>query len=883
MEIAVYLHTHWDLEWYATRFEYREWLSKALKKVLDLLESGELRKFVLDGQVAPIEDYLALNPSERERIVKLVSEGKLEVGPWYTQPDEFLVSGESLIRNLLLGTSLARSLGKCMEVGYLPDTFGHIPQLPQILREFGIRYAVIWRGLGNEFDELGSEFVWRAPDGSEVLTLALKRGYFAFMPIDPVEQFYVMLLNTGVNGISLTFHRYYRELRVDVEEGVKKLVELARDIAECSKARRPLVPCGGDHHTVYRGVLEVLEKAREHGINVEVVGLSEYMEELSKTLDAKQLKVYSGELRGARLGHILSGVYSSRVSIKVLNWQAEKLIYNYLEPLLTIAWLLGGEYPKERVRGLVRKLLRIHFHDSIYGSGVDEVHLHGRSDLSQVISEARAMIVSLIGDIAFKYSEEAGGIAIFNPCPWRVKAPIKLYVPAHILRGVTPECLVITREDGSRYTLYLYGPENNALIYEGVLELEPTELMFFKLEMCKARKSETLKAEHSGDVIKLSNGEVEVSIDLARGGVLEITDLKSGNKYSEVLEFVDEGDVGDEYNFQPPEKQYRVSSKSFRARAVIVRATPEFSLARYKLVMKVPRSGEEGEAGGVTDLPIEVEVKLWKGVRRVDVTITLDNTAENHRLRVKLPKVAKTVKSIAYTPFYPIVRDHSVRVDDSKWFEDAPKTAPFQDWVAVYDGSRGIAVAAKGLYEYEVDIEDGWASLYVTLLRSVKHLSKPVKVRREAHAGPPIKAVEALEKGYHKFEISIVPLDKDPLNAEVIKTLYTFLTPPATCFVSFGGKGSFRANLIELEPGVLLSTVKAAESSNAIVARLVNLWGRELNTEVRLGELLANKADKAFSARADEKVLNELSVEKGAVAVKLRKHGVHTLLFEVKK
>ena len=72
---------------------------------------------------------------------------------------------------------MAEQVGPCMREGYVPDAFGHINQLPQILAGFGIRSAVFWRGVGTEGDRLGNEFWWQAPDGTEVLAVHLPDGY----------------------------------------------------------------------------------------------------------------------------------------------------------------------------------------------------------------------------------------------------------------------------------------------------------------------------------------------------------------------------------------------------------------------------------------------------------------------------------------------------------------------------------------------------------------------------------------------------------------------------------------------------------------------------------------------------------------------------------
>ena len=171
-------HIHWDREWYRPFQVFRSRLITLLDSVLDILERDEkYRHFHLDGQAILLEDYLEARPEREALIRRMAREGRLSVGPWYVLPDEFLVSGESLIRNLLAGRAIAREFGGYCPVGYLPDQFGHIAQMPQILRRFGIEAAVLWRGLDYEVSR-HNEFWWVAPDGSRVLAVHLPpRGY----------------------------------------------------------------------------------------------------------------------------------------------------------------------------------------------------------------------------------------------------------------------------------------------------------------------------------------------------------------------------------------------------------------------------------------------------------------------------------------------------------------------------------------------------------------------------------------------------------------------------------------------------------------------------------------------------------------------------------
>src|SRR5258705_4129218 len=184
--LVVVPHTHWDREWYRTHEQFRARLVALLDGLLDLLERDpDFRCFSLDGQTIVVDDYLAVRPDARARLEKLGRAGRLAIGPWTVPPDEWLVSGEALVRNLRLGLARGDALGGSQRLGYVPDQFGHVGQLPQIFAGFGFDTAVLWRGVGANVAE--SVFAWEAPDGSRVFTGYLPNGYFngQLLPADP--------------------------------------------------------------------------------------------------------------------------------------------------------------------------------------------------------------------------------------------------------------------------------------------------------------------------------------------------------------------------------------------------------------------------------------------------------------------------------------------------------------------------------------------------------------------------------------------------------------------------------------------------------------------------------------------------------------------------
>ncbi|MFN7149784.1 MAG: alpha-mannosidase, partial [Microthrixaceae bacterium] len=186
--VHVLPHTHWDREWYDPYPAFRIRLVELLDELLPRLEGDPaFAHFQLDGQMAVVDDYLEVRPAERDRLARLARSGRLSMGPWYVLPDEFLVSGETLVRDLQLGLRRAEAFGGAMPVGYLPDMFGHVAQMPQLLALFGMHDAVVWRGVPAAMQS--PAFRWRAPDGTEVRAEYLPGGYFngSNMPDDVDE------------------------------------------------------------------------------------------------------------------------------------------------------------------------------------------------------------------------------------------------------------------------------------------------------------------------------------------------------------------------------------------------------------------------------------------------------------------------------------------------------------------------------------------------------------------------------------------------------------------------------------------------------------------------------------------------------------------------
>jgi mannosylglycerate hydrolase len=386
--LVVISHTHWDREWHRPYQEFRLLLTKAVDGLLAILASdSEYRHFLMDGQTVVLEDYLEMRPERRAELHEHIASGRILVGPWYVLPDEFLVSGEALIRNLQIGYHVAHSFGQPMKVGYLPDQFGHISQMPQILRGFDIDSAVVWRGL----DTLTrSEFRWRSPDGSEVLALHLPCGYF--------------------NAVALP----------DNPERLMVRLETIRSELE-PLATTPYVALmnGGDHFSPQPSLSKVIEMANELLGDAQVShgSLPEFVQSLRDSYrdNGSDWPEVTGELRQNRRYHLLPGVLSARMWIKQRNAACENLLEKWAEPFSAWASLEAAQSEsatpsfanadswRQPLRQAWKYLLQNQPHDSICGCSVDQVHeeMKTRFDWSEQISQmiTREALTLLVGHV----------------------------------------------------------------------------------------------------------------------------------------------------------------------------------------------------------------------------------------------------------------------------------------------------------------------------------------------------------------------------------------------------------------------------------------------------------------------------------------------------
>ncbi|HEV7524322.1 MAG TPA: glycoside hydrolase family 38 C-terminal domain-containing protein [Acidimicrobiia bacterium] len=817
VRVAIVPHTHWDREWYSAFQTFRLRLVRLLDALLPMLESDlSYSRFLLDGQTAVIDDYLAIRPEAAPTLARLASSGRLAIGPWMVLMDEFMVSGETMVRDLQFGIARGSELGGVMDVGYLPDMFGHVAQMPQLLRLAGFEHAVVWRGVPAAVEQ--TAFWWEAPDGSRVRAEYLYGSYS--------------------NGR-------------DLPDDAKQLVLRARDYEhELGPARLGdmLMMNGTDHQMPQPWLGRVVAEANAQQDEYEfaVTSLPEYLADQTTA----GLVTVEGELRSGARANLLMGVASNRVDVHRACARAERSLEKRAEPLSAL-FLPAAQYPYALTDVAWRKLVLNSAHDSSCACSSDEV-------VDQVLVryyEARQIGDGLTHDairaLAGQVAAPVGATVVANPTARPRSGLVDARVPgtgpchfvgpggaphtAQVLDNAANEgfqtmvtgqkvrwVLDLMRASefaGRQIHAYEVTPVPNTSDQHDILLIEArggderidlTELKEQMLALGEAGQTISLRVQgapvrrvlfdtgeidgfgwSSFTVVEgpapvsapgattdggvLANEFLRVSVDPADGTyTIESPD---GLRIAGCGRLVDDGDGGDTYNYSPPDDNLVVD----RPDAVRIH-TGETGPVRAQLVIDADYSWPAFAIGDVrlctarsqetVRATVRTTLELRRGERFLRVTHEIDNHARDHRLRVHFPLPTAVTGSDAECAFAVV---HRGLTAEGGVHEFGLPTFPSRRFVDASDGAAGLALLHEGLLEYEV--VDGGRGIALTLLRAVGYLSRTDPQLRPNPAGPPDPLEGPQLQGSQRAEYAVLVHAGDWRSADCFGAADAFLVP----------------------------------------------------------------------------------------------------------
>ncbi|MFC5831379.1 glycoside hydrolase family 38 C-terminal domain-containing protein [Nonomuraea insulae] len=792
-EIVVVPHTHWDREWYEPFQRFRLRLVALLDEVLDTMEREPAYHFTLDGQLACVDDYLEVRPENRDRVAALVESGRLAVGPWQILLDEFLCSGENIVRNLELGMSRADKLGGAMPVGYLPDMFGHTAQMPQILRKAGLLHACVYRGVPSSV--VTDAFAWVAPDGTALRTQYLPAGGYG-------------------NGAHL----------FSEAEGLEeRAAAFVRTMREWHGPEGSLLAMyGTDHSAPVRGLPEMVT-----AIGARMDTLSGYIGAHPGAVDG--LPQVHGELRSHARANVLPGVISVRAHVKQAMGRAERMVERYAEPL---AALWGEEWPGRFLDMAWWRLVDASGHDSVTGCGVDETAQQVAARIAEAEHLGQAVRDMVTARLARTVPSD--GVLVVNPTPsgrrgvvivdvagtdslvdpWGEPVPAQNleYAPTLLLDEEMDPATALTfihgtelygqhitdwsigdgtltftvaREpsagfdvddlrgalDGVTRVRILAEPRRTVAALVETPPLGHTSIRPASREQVWAGADRLPPGEHHpscwlgsdsaplpvrGDEEVLDNGLLRVTI--ARDGTLTLVG-RDGTTVTGAGRVVDRGDVGDTYNHAPPLADLMVSEPELLSSELIC-SGPVVAMVDVRRTYLWPASGETVD--GAPELPamtrtsrmeeitVTTRVELRAGEPFVRLRVEFDNRCDDHRVRLHVPLPSQAVESYAEGQFAVVTR---ALTSEGGCGETPLPTFPASSWVA----AGGVAALLEHVTEYEV--VDG--ELALTLLRSVGYLSRNRNALRPEPAGPQLPTPAAQSRGLRSVNLALMPYQGD--------------------------------------------------------------------------------------------------------------------------
>ncbi|HAZ1100731.1 TPA: alpha-mannosidase [Enterococcus faecium] len=755
MKKKVYIisHSHWDREWYMAYEQHHMRLIELIDDLLELFEvDPSFNSFHLDGQTIILDDYLQVRPEKRQAIQQAINEGKLRIGPFYILQDDFLISSESNVRNMLIGMEESRKWGTPVMLGYFPDTFGNMGQTPQLMKQAGISAAAFGRGVkpigfdnqvleAENYSPQYSEMWWKGPDQTAIFGLLFANWYS--------------------NG---------NEIPVEKEAALAFWKQKLADAEQYASTNHLLMMNGVDHQPVQKDISKAIHLANELFPDYEFIhsNFTDYLEAVQKDVP-EDLGSVEGELTSQETDgwYTLANTASARVYLKQWNTKVQRQLENITEPLATMAYEVSGNYPHDQLDYAWKTLMQNHPHDSICGCSVDSVHreMIPRFEKADEVGKylAQDSLEQLTAAIdTTGFPKDSFPFVIVNTAGMDKTGEAEITIELERKRfaeGI-PEQLYQELENLPKRKYHVEtksGATIPAILSEETVQFGydlpkdrfrvpymarmikvtlPLENMpAFSWETfalvegeAKAEEKETM-IHQSGRIIE--NGPLHLTIE--KNGTITMEDRKNKRKLNNLHIFEDIGDIGNEYIFKQPFcDQPILSSNKENSEVKVLVDTPEIAKISILQEMEIPVSADERlekEQQMVVEfryrkaerskekriLQIKTIMTIRKDSKKIDFETTLDNQMKDHRLRVLFPTKLHVEHHEADSIFEVVKRPNHV----SKSWENPTNPQHQQAFVNIHDEEYGVTVGNFGLNEYEVT-EDG--QIAVTLLRSVGEL-----------------------------------------------------------------------------------------------------------------------------------------------------------------
>jgi len=696
-KISIVNHTHWDREWYFSAEDSIFLSDKLFTDAIIELEKHPGASFTLDGQISILDDYLEIRPEMLDRVKKLVADGQLIIGPWFTQPDALHIKGESLLRNGMIGIRDSKKYGQYLHVGYLPDTFGFNSQMPVILNELGLSSFLFWRGINAEKTG-GYYFNWKSLGRQNGVTaINMPQGYSTGMLLDDNSEYVDKRLDTAIDFI--------------------KKNEKDNDI---------LIPSGNDQ-------LDIIKDFQNKVKNINNIGkyeyeVSDYQTFINKVAKRDDLPEYIGEFIDPVLARVHRTSSSSRMNIKLKSRELETLLIKKAEPMLVIGKAVGLDISQNLLIRSWKKLLESQAHDSMAGSVTDPVERDIMHRLNEGIQIADDIVNTVENLIAKKIGLASNQVLVFNTEAHKFNGYKVIELLTSSNNPKLDECVtevisqkyVEPREDvlmqdesGDHYI------QEPGYYISKVLVKVALPALGFKVFKVLDSQSDT-KLVDSKKII--SNNDF--SIEFIDGKInIQYHDVK----LNDAVLVEDVANDGDTYDFSPLR-----DSKKFMLHFEDCESEIHTNFSKMTLSGKqeLPESQVQSKYNGNNKMvDYTLEILLLSDDDRIRFNFRFNNKVLDHRVRIGIKTGIQIDYNVASVPFGFMERNNEIEKHDD-WAEVPVNIYPFDSSVSLSDSKVTASVISNDISEYQQDEDIIW----LTVFSSTNELGKPNLVYRPGRA-----------------------------------------------------------------------------------------------------------------------------------------------------
>lgn len=813
-------HTHWEGAVFQTREAYLERGLPNILRALRLLREYPEYRFALD-QADYVRGFLGRYPEEAGSFREAVAEGRLAlVGGTEVMLDVNMPSGESLVRQVLLGKGyFRRELGVEVTAGWALDTFGHHAQMPQLLRLAGFSSYWFMRGVPNW--ETPGEFQWEGLDGTRVPAFWLAHTYG------------VMHGSPRTAGEFAAWVEGRWQLLAPFAGGPERVGLEGADVSEPEE----WVPERVAQYNATEG----------RPFRVQLGTPGDYEAAVAKR---GELPVVSGELNP-----IFQGTYSSRIELKQATRELETILTD-AEKLGAMLRALGAEVEDGEVERAWRPMLFNQAHDLMSGVMTDRVY----EDTLRKYDYSRQVGEEL---------REARRRALVARVDTRGEGVPVVVVNTLGRRRTDVATVTVGFSEAGVRGVQVRGPEGETVagqILEAVRsetgDLLQAEVAFVARDLpalgyAVYRVLPTAEEAQDDSADRLENEFYRVEMDAT--GAMRGVWVKEGGwealrgAGNVVARQEDQGDFWELYKTLDGAMRIAASERHLPPGPGEALLSTE-EAGEPGTIRRGPVVWEYSVAHPYGSGRIETRVRLYAGVRRIEVRTKLLNNETAVRYRVLFPTSIREGRVTHEIPFGASERPDGVEF-------------PAQNWVDVSDGERGVALLNRGLPGNNV--ADG--TIMLSLLRSTRIVSYGYQGGYEPGAG----SDSGLELGKElTFDYALLPHAGDWREARVWEEGEA-LNHPLLVHSAAAQEGELRPQwgLLEVTPGnVVVSAVKVG-SEGRIVARVYEATGAA--TEAAL--VWAGEVAEAEELDLLERPVGRVESEGRAMKVALRGWEVKTV------